>query len=109
MTYHTGTINIPVRDDLVIPDIDYSCRVSVDRNGDVVVEDAEVSLWSTRLNCFDSVEPTEQMAALIDADVTKDFAAGRIDIEGFEPRPTDHSDRHSLMLIASPHFLGGAA
>ncbi|WP_417733094.1 hypothetical protein [Rosistilla oblonga] len=84
--YHTGTIDIPVRDDLVIPDVEYQCRVSEDTNGDPVIENPEVSLWSKTLNCFDWVEPTAQMYALIDADVVKAHSEGRIDIDNWEPR-----------------------
>ncbi|WP_417814081.1 hypothetical protein [Thalassospira alkalitolerans] len=84
--YHTGTIDIPVRDDLVIPDVEYQCRVSEDKNGDPVIENPEVSLWSKALNCFDWVEPTAQMYALVDADVVKAHSEGRIDIDNWEPR-----------------------
>lgn len=85
-THYQGTIDIPVRDDLVIPDVDYQCRVSEDKNGDPVIEDVEVSLWSKSLNCFDWVEPTAQMYALIDADVVAAHSEGRIDIDDWEPR-----------------------
>ena len=84
--YHTGTIDIPVRDDLVIPDVEYQCRVSEDANGDPVIEDVEVSLWSKSLNSTTWTEPTAQMYALIDADVVKAHSEGRIDIDDWEPR-----------------------
>lgn len=84
--HYQSTIDIPVRDDLVIPDVDYQCRVSEDANGDPVIEDVEVSLWSKSLNCFDWVEPTAQMRALIDVDVVAAHSEGRIDIDDWEPR-----------------------
>ncbi|WP_417790672.1 hypothetical protein [Terasakiella pusilla] len=92
-THYQSTINIPVRDDLVIPDVDYQCRVSEDKNGDPVIEDAEVSLWSTKQNSFVWVGPTAQMYALIDADVVAAHSEGRVDIDTWEPRPIDTAVR----------------
>ncbi|MBR9900437.1 MAG: hypothetical protein GYB19_10305 [Rhodospirillales bacterium] len=83
--YHTGTIDIPVRDDLVIPDVEYQCRVSEDANGDPVIEDVEVSLWSKSQNSTVWVEPDAQMRTLIDADVVAAHSEGRIDIDDWEP------------------------
>lgn len=99
-THYQGTIDIPVRDDLVIPQVDYQCRVSEDKNGDPVIESAEVSLWSKSLNCFDWVEPTGQMYALIDADVVAAHSEGRVDIDTWEPRPISTAVRHINLSAA---------
>lgn len=92
--YHTGTIDIPVRDDLVIPDVEYQCRVSEDANGDPVIEEVEVSLWSKSLNSTTWTEPTAQMYALIDADVVEAHSEGRIDIDNWEPHEVRTTVRH---------------
>jgi hypothetical protein len=102
-TYHCSTIDIPVRDDLVIPGIDYQCDISVDRNGDPVLENVEVSLFSTvRMNCFEWVAPPPEMRALIDADVLKEYRKGNIDMDAEdvrELRAADHlTENHARWL-----------
>ncbi|HBN92271.1 MAG TPA: hypothetical protein DD397_06885 [Hyphomonas sp.] len=103
MSTHFGTIDIPVRDDLVIPDVEYQCRVSEDKNGDPVIEDIEVSLWSKSQNAFTWVEPTAQMYALIDADVVKAHSEGRIDIDTWEPHEVRTPVLHVNLNAVAQH------
>lgn len=87
MTCHTGTINIAYMNDLVFPDVDYQCNVSVDRHGDLVIEEMQVSLWRVSMGCFDWVNPNTQLANLVIADVERDYHAGRLDLDDNESNP----------------------
>lgn len=93
-THHNGTIDIPVTDDLFIPDVDYQCRVSEDKNGDPVIADAEVSLWSKSQNTHIWAEPSLQMMGLIIADVVAAHSEGRIDIDDWQPHEINTAVKH---------------